>query len=103
MPNRVLKYETVDDEIEAVILYYESISYELGLKFEAEIENALDHLENHPFQYFNLAGKIHRRINIEGFPYALIYCIVENDGLIKMLFPQLNDPAKLWTRLAKQP
>jgi len=34
MVYEVLKYSIVDDEIEKAILYYESISYDLGLRFE---------------------------------------------------------------------
>ena len=101
MPFNVLKYDTVDYEIEAVIVYYETISISLGLKFEREIENALDCLEFQPNYYFNLEDKIHRRINIAGFPYAFIYCIEGNNVIIKMLFPQQNDPAKLWARIGK--
>ncbi len=101
MPYDVLKYDLVDDEIEAVIVYYERISFELGLKFENEIEKALDHLENRPYDNFNLEDQIHRRINIEGFPYAFIYSIEGKKVLVKMLFPQRQDPAKLWARLGK--
>ena len=96
----VFKYSVVDDEIESVIVYYELISHSLGLRFEREVENAFDKLETGADYYFNLPDKIHRRIPIEGFPYALIYCI-ENDNrvIVKILFPQKEDPAKLWARL----
>lgn len=97
----VLKYNIVDDEIEDVILYYESISYQLGLRFESAIEEALDNLETNPEHYFNLQDKKHRRITIEGFPYALIYSIKGNLVIVKMLFPQLEDPAKLWIRIGR--
>lgn len=50
----VIKYNIVDDEIEKAILYYESVSYELGLRFETEIEKALDNLETNATHYFNL-------------------------------------------------
>lgn len=102
MPYEVLKYDTVDDEIETVIVYYETISFDLGLKFENEIINALNSLENHPFNYFNLEDHKHRRIIIHGFPYAFIYCVEENVVIIKMLFPQRQDPAKLWTRFGRK-
>jgi hypothetical protein len=96
----VFKYSLVDDEIEAVIVYYESISYSLGLRFEKEIESAFDKLETSADYYFNLQDNIHRRIPIEGFPYALIYCIENHTQVIvKILFPQKEDPAKLWARL----
>ena len=48
----MLKYNIVDEEIIKVILYYESISYNLGLRFESEIEKALDKLETNAEHYF---------------------------------------------------
>lgn len=100
MHYNVLKYDVVDFEIERVILYYESISYNLGLKFETEVEKALDRLETMPQSYFVLEDKKHRRILIEGFPYAFIYFIENNEVIVKILFPQKEDPAKLWVQLA---
>jgi len=95
----VLKYSIVDDEIIRSIIYYESISYNLGLRFETEIEKALDKLERNPKFYFVLKDKKHRRIPIEGFPYALIYSIQDDNVIVKLLFPQKEDPAKLWAQL----
>ncbi|HEY5368910.1 MAG TPA: hypothetical protein VIJ75_07955 [Hanamia sp.] len=53
----ILKYSIVDDEIEYAILYYESVSYNLGLRFEREIEKALDKLETNAGYYFILGDK----------------------------------------------
>ncbi len=97
----ILKYDIVDDEIEDVILYYENNSYQLGLKVENALEETLDNLERNPEHYFNLEDNIHRRITIEGFPYAFIYSILDNYVIVKMLFPQLEDPAKLWLRIGR--
>jgi hypothetical protein len=47
-----------------------------------------------------LADRIHRRIPVEGFPYAFIYCIKNDQVIVKILFPQKEDPAKLWIQLA---
>ena len=99
MPYEIVKYSIVDDEIEKAIPYYESVSYDLGLRFENEIEKALDKLETDAAYYLNLEDKKHRRIQVEGFPYALIYCIQGRLVIVKILFPQKEDPAKLWTRL----
>ena len=95
----ILKYDVVDDEIVAAIVYYESISPVLGLRFETNIEKAFDELETNPENYFNLDDKKHRRIVIQGFPYAFIYCIEDTSVIIKMLFPLLKNPAKLWIGL----
>lgn len=99
MPYNVLKYSFVDDEIEDVIVYYESISYELGLRVEQEIIRALNKLAHNPHHYFVLSDKIHRRIVIEDFPYMFVYSINGDNVIVKILFPQKDDPAKLWKRL----
>ena len=96
MSFKILKYEIVDDEILNAVNHYESISLSLGLKFENSIEKALDELEKNPENYFNLEDKKHRRIIIGKFPYAFIYCIEKKVVIIKMLFPLLKNPAKLW-------
>lgn len=100
MRYKVFKYELVDVEIERVVLYYETISYDLGLKFENEVERAFDKLETSAAYYFMLSDKIHRRIPIEGFPYTFIYSIETDLVIVKILFPQKEDPAKLWVQLA---
>ena len=96
MGYKILKYAVVDDEIVNAVIYYESVSPVLGLKFETNVDNALDELETNPENYFNLNDNKHRRIVIKGFPYAFIYCIEETTVIIKMLFPLLENPIKLW-------
>jgi hypothetical protein len=95
----LVKYNIVDEEIIIAISYYESISYNLGVKFENEIEKALDKIQINAHFYHTLEDNYHRRILIEGFPYAFIYCIDGSDAIVKMLFPQKDDPARLWTQL----
>jgi|GEM_PF-1693325 len=95
----VLKYNVVDDEIEEVIKYYESISVELGLKVEKEIIATLNKLTTKASHYFYLSNKIHRRIVVNGFPYIFAYSIETNDVIVKILFPQKTNPTKLLDRL----
>jgi hypothetical protein len=99
MSYEVLKYSIVDDEIVNAFLYYQSISYNLTLRFETEIEKVFDKLEKNPVYYFILKDGKHRRILIEAFPYSLIYCIEDENVIVKILFPQKEDPAKLWAQL----
>lgn len=95
----VKKYNIADDEIEKVILYYETISNSLGKKAETEILATLAKLSNHANHYLFLPDKIHRRIQVHGFPYMFVYTIETNNVIVKILFPQKEDPAKLWERL----
>jgi len=96
MNYKILKYEIVDDEILSAVIYYDSISPALGLRFEKNIDNAFDELEKNPENYFNLEDTKHRRIIIDKFPYALIYSIENHTVIVKMLFPLLKNPSKRW-------
>jgi hypothetical protein len=99
MNYEVLKYSIVDEEIMQVVAFYETISLNIGLAFEAEVQNALNKLERNPKYYFVLEDGKHRRKIIGQFPYAFIYSIEDTFVIVKMLFPQKEDPAKLWTHL----
>jgi hypothetical protein len=72
MNYEVLKYSIVDEEIMQVIAFYETISYNIGLAFEAEVQNALNKLERNPKYYFVLEDGKHRRKIIGQLPYAFI-------------------------------
>ena len=54
MAFNLVKYDIVDEEIIIAISYYESISYDLGIRFENEIEKALDKIQANAqfYQYF---------------------------------------------------
>ena len=99
MKYRLVIYSIVYDEILEAVVYYESIYSQLGLRFEIAVQKVLDNLERVPFHYFNLDDNKHRRIVVEDFPYAFIYEIRDDEVIIKMLFHQLQDPAKMWMRI----
>ena len=99
MAYSVLKYSIVDDEIMLVLEYYYQISETLGIRFEKEILSAFSRLILNPQHYSFIDKNSHRRINIEGFPYMLVYTIEREVVIVKMLFPQRDDPAKVWERL----
>lgn len=101
MKKKLIKYSSVDDEIVAVSAYYFYISHEICLKFEYEVNRALDKLEENPSAFFNISIKPYRRIVIKGFPYALIYRIMDDKVFIVMLFPLKNNPKELMARIRK--
>ena len=96
---KVLKYAVVDIEIKQVIHYYKSISTTLGIRAKQEILTALHDLKTNAHHYLILEDHKHRRRQIRGFPYMLVYTIEGSKVIVKMLFPQKSDPAKLLERL----
>lgn len=60
------------------------------------LKKALDKLEASAAYYLILEDKLHRRIRVKGFPYFCI-CIEGSLVIVKILFPQKDHPAKLWT------
>lgn len=101
MRKKLIKYSSVDDEIVAVSAYYFYISPEISFKFDFEVNRALDKLEENPFAFFNISIRPYRRIVIKGFPYALIYRIMDDEVFIVMLFPLKNNPKELMERIRK--
>jgi hypothetical protein len=101
MKKKLIKYSLVDDEIVAVSAYYFSISPEISLKFEFEINRALDKLEENLFAFLNISIKPYRRIVIKGFPYALVSRLMDDKLFIVMLFPLKNNPNALMERIRK--
>jgi hypothetical protein len=103
MRYKVILYEVVWEEIRLVVDYYDSISPTLGLAVENAILQALRKLETSPTYFLLLSDKKHRRIMLHQFPYMFVYAVKDDVVMVKILFPQKNDPAKLWTNLETRP
>jgi hypothetical protein len=98
---KILKINFFDDEVLEVSSYYFSISPNISRRFDAEINNALDKLEENPFAYFNLNIYPYRRIVLRSFPFAIIYRIEDDLVYVLVLFPLKDDPAKLYRKLSQ--
>jgi len=103
MRYEVLLYDVVWEEIKLVVDYYDAISPSLGLAVENVILQTLKKLETSPTYYFLLSDKKHRRIILDQFPYMFVYTVQDDVVMVKILFPQKEDPAKLWTYLEIRP
>ena len=86
-------------DIEEALSYYDAISSELGEKFESALLNALSKIEKHPHYYFNINQKF-RRINLENFPYKLLYVLIEDlkEVIVLGLFHHLKKPEEIRKR-----
>ena len=99
MPYLLKKDSRIISDIEDALSYYDTISLELGERFESELIHALAKIENHPHHYFNLSQKF-RRINLKSFPYKLIYIVIEeaNEIIILGLFHHYKNPKDILSR-----
>jgi toxin ParE1/3/4 len=59
--------------------YYGHIEAELGDRFISAVEAAIARLRSNPEMFRRFEGDM-RKVPVEGFPYAVIYCI-EEQGL----------------------
>jgi len=99
MPYLLKKDSRIISDIEEALSYYDAISFELGERFELELINALNKIEDHPTHYFNLNKKI-RRINLKNFPYKLVYVVIEQtkEIIVLGLFHHYKNPNEIRSR-----
>ena len=93
------KDDRIINDIEEALSYYDDISLELGKHFETELLFTLNKIENHPHHYFNLNQKF-RRINLQRFPYKLVYVIKEKEKeiIVLGLFHHYKHPGEIRKR-----
>ena len=85
------------DDVAEALDYYDTISESLALRFEKELNEAFDKLEQQPYYYFNI-NNIYRRIVLPSFPYMVVYRIAEQTVVIIAVFHQKKHPNKLKSR-----
>jgi plasmid stabilization system protein ParE len=92
MNYKLIILRSAEADIEAAFRYYLTLSVDLGIRFEAAMDKALEKLKKTPNNYFNLEDLRHRRFQVEGFPYIFIYEVEQQHVIKKMLFPQKDNP-----------
>lgn len=71
MAYKVIKVVEIIKDVSEALDYYYSISSELSLRFEHELEDVFDKLELSPFTYFSI-GNGYRRVKLRSFPYMVV-------------------------------
>ncbi len=99
MPYLLKTDSRILSDIEEAHFYYHAIAPELWERFESELIHALNKIEAHPHHYFNLDQKF-RRINLQSFPYKLIYVVKEQtkEIIVLGLFHHYKDPKEIQRR-----
>lgn len=99
MPYLLKKDSRILTDIEEALSYYDAISFELGERFESELILALNKIEKYPYHYFNMNQNF-RRVNLQNFPYKLVYVIKEElkEIIVLGLFHHYKNPRKIFDR-----
>jgi len=90
---KVIRVDLVKLDVEEALDFYDSISPDLGMRFENDIRNTFKKLEKSPYNYFNLEHG-YRRVNLKTFPYMIVYKIENQTNTVKILgvFHQHSNP-----------
>jgi toxin ParE1/3/4 len=97
MPYTLSKAAIIKEDVVEALDYYDAISESLALRFEKELNEAFDKLEQQPYYYFKINAK-YRRIVLPSFPYMVVYRIVEQTVIVIAVFHQKKHPNKLKKR-----
>ncbi|MDI9365788.1 MAG: type II toxin-antitoxin system RelE/ParE family toxin [Flavobacterium sp.] len=87
MPYTLSKAAIIKEDVAEALDYYDAISESLAFRFEKELNEAFDKLEQQPYSYFKINGK-YRRIVLPSFPYMVVYRIEEQTVIIIAVFHQ---------------
>ena len=79
--------------------YYKDISFDLAISFRQFLEDAIRRIVAMPNNYLNLEDGKHRRCKIKHFPYILIYEVLGDSVIVKMVFHQSENPERHSKRL----
>ena len=97
MPYTLSKAIVIKEDVAEALDYYDAISESLALRFEKELKEAFDKIEQQPYCYFKISSQ-YRRIVLPSFPYMIVYRIVEKTVIIIAVFHQKKHPKKLKSR-----
>ncbi|KAF0220519.1 MAG: plasmid stabilization [Geobacteraceae bacterium] len=76
---KVTFHEEADAEVRDAARYYEERAPDLGLSFLADVEEAVEEIQENPEAFPLVGEEIHRKI-VRHFPYNLLY-VIEPDRI----------------------
>ena len=69
---RVVRHPEADQELEVAALWYEEHQPGLGEDFIEEYQATLRRIQDQPERWRRVRGE-NRKLNLHGFPYAIVY------------------------------
>jgi plasmid stabilization system protein ParE len=99
MKYKLIVLPVAQQELSEALTYYNDISQELALKFLDLIETNFKKLEEHPEYYsFFQNSKSIRNLQLEIFPYTILFQIDNESVIIGAVFNTHQDPLKTTNR-----
>lgn len=95
---KVITDPLAEKDIDEIFEWYEGKRFYLGFEFLSELEQCIFSLQNNPFAYFNVTGRV-RRIPIARFPYNVYYSIKSNTVYVHVIMHQHKNPEEWQRRL----
>lgn len=99
MPFDKRLHHNFPDDLAAGTAYYDKISVALGNRFRERDRQALEEVGQRP-ESFGLARGPLRFAMVEGFPYLLLFRVVERTVFIAGLYHASSDPSRWLDRLS---
>ena len=90
-------HEVADIELKEAARYYESKVNGLGFAFLDEVERVVNLIRNNPESALRIYKVVRRKI-LRGFPYSIMYSIVDDSIRILAIANQKRRPFYWWDR-----
>ncbi len=93
MEYNILVFPRAEKEISQAVFWYESQQKHVGRKLIKSINDSFLRIRKNPY-LFPISKINFRKVPLDGFPYLIIYQVVDNQILIQSLFNTYQDPVK---------
>lgn len=81
----IVYHEDARTELKDAVCYYRDISWRLVSEFEAEFQGVLEKMRLNPQHFHFTKDKAFRRANMRQFPYRILYDVIEDQQLIRIV------------------
>lgn len=91
-----------EDDFKKILVWYDSLSADLGDKFLVAFDNTEKRLLQNPLAYSFLKGTKYRRVLIKNFPFKMIYKIEDRNLYVIALIHTARSNRFVKNRLKKK-
>ena len=97
MTHRLVLEPKAEADIADAVEWYESEAVGLGARFSSLVEETIEKIALHPYQYQIVRRQI-RRAPIKGFPYGIMYRVTDDALIVMACFHGRRHPKRWQSR-----